>query len=102
MSPVGSAVCPGDPASSDARMLSLDGEWFGHRIVSFGRMLWVEAAAQPIKGGMSGSPIILPDCGVVGVLCTGNRWTQSDAVRSIAGMAGACRLLNKMRREARL
>ncbi len=64
---------PFDPASSDARMLSLDGEWFACRITSFGLVLWVEAAAQPIKGGMSGSPIILPDGGAVGVLCTGNQ-----------------------------
>ena len=54
-------------------MLSLDGTWFACRITSFGLVLWVEAAAQPIKGGMSGSPIILPDGGAVGVLCTGDQ-----------------------------
>jgi Trypsin-like peptidase domain len=64
---------PGDPASSDARMLSLDGKWFACRITSFGLVLWVEAAAQPIKGGMSGSPVILPDGVAVAVLCTGNQ-----------------------------
>ena len=37
---------PFEPASSDARMLSLDGEWFACRITSFGLVLWVEAAAQ--------------------------------------------------------
>ena len=70
---------PGDPASSDAQMLSLDGEWFACRITSFGLVLWVEGAAQPIKGGMSGSPIILPDGGAVGVVCTGNQRDDDDA-----------------------
>ena len=63
----------GDPASTDAQMLSLGGEWFACRITSFGLVLWVEAAAQPIKGGMSGSPILLPDGSTVGVLCTGDQ-----------------------------
>lgn len=32
--------------------------------------LWFDRAAQPVMGGMSGSPIVLPDGGVVGVVCT--------------------------------
>jgi hypothetical protein len=69
----------GDPASSDAQMLSLNGRWFARRITSFGLVLWVEAAAQSIRGGMSGSPILLPDGGAVGVLCTGNQRDDDDA-----------------------
>src|SRR5262249_2008888 len=57
-------------AVSDARMLSLDGEWFSCRIRSLGRALWIEDAAQPIRSGMSGSPIILPGGSAVGVVCT--------------------------------
>ena len=68
----------GDPLQRP-QMLSLDGTWFACRIISFGLVLWVEAAAQPIKGGMSGSPIILPDGGAVGVLCTGNERDDDDA-----------------------
>ena len=56
-------------ASSDARMLSLDGKWFSCRVKSRGRSLWIQKAAQPIVGGMSGSPIILPDGGAVGMVC---------------------------------
>lgn len=49
-------------------MLSLDGEWFNCRITSLGRSLWFEEAAQPVIGGMSGSPIVLPDGGAVGLV----------------------------------
>ena len=79
-SPRGQRGLPGDPASSDAQMLSLDGEWFACRITSFGLVLWVEAAAQPIKGGMSGSPIVLPDGGAVGLLWTGDQ--QDDGANA--------------------
>jgi hypothetical protein len=56
----------------EAMMLSLDGEWFACRVVSLHRSLWIEDAAQPIRGGMSGSPIILPDGSAVGVVCVGD------------------------------
>jgi hypothetical protein len=79
---------PGDPASSDARMLSLDGEWFACRTTSFGLLLWVEAAAQPIKGGMSCSPILLPDGGAVGVLCTGHQRDDGANAPLDSGTAG--------------
>ena len=47
-------------------MLSLKGEWFKCRVTSNsrGRGLWTEKEAQPIMGGMSGSPIVLPDGGL--------------------------------------
>jgi hypothetical protein len=50
-------------------MLSLEGEWFKCRVMSLGGSLWLDEAAQPIVGGMSGSPIILPNGGAVGVVC---------------------------------
>jgi hypothetical protein len=56
-------------AVSEALMLSLDGEWFSCWITSAGRALWIEDAAQPIRSGMSGSPIILPDGSAIGVMC---------------------------------
>jgi hypothetical protein len=62
---------PFDPAFSDAKMLSLDGEWFACRITSYGRVLSVEAPTQQIEDG-SGSPIIRPDGSATGVLCIGS------------------------------
>jgi hypothetical protein len=50
-------------------MLSLNGEWFKCRVKSMGRTLWFEAAEHPVIGGMSGSPIVLPDGSAVGVVC---------------------------------
>lgn len=56
-------------ATSEELMLSLDGEWFSCRVTSHGRSLWIKQAAQPIRSGMSGSPIILSDGRAVGVVC---------------------------------
>jgi hypothetical protein len=56
-------------ATSKALMLSLEGDWFPCRVRSLGRTLWIEDAAQEIRGGMSGSPIILPDGSAIGVAC---------------------------------
>ena len=58
------------PVSSEAHMLTLDNEWFVCRIERSGAMLWFDQAAQPVVGGMSGSPIVLPDGSAVGVVCT--------------------------------
>jgi hypothetical protein len=58
-------------AASDAQMLSLEGQWFSCRVRNLSRSLWFEEAAQPIVGGMSGSPIILADGGAVGMVCVG-------------------------------
>jgi len=67
--PDGTTIPGNAEATSEALMLSLDGEWFSCRITSFGRSLWIENAMQPIQSGMSGSPIILPDGSAVGVVC---------------------------------
>jgi Trypsin-like peptidase domain len=58
---------------SDALILSLDRQWFSCRIRNgWGRALWIEDAAQLIRSGMSGSPIIPPDGSAVGiVVCVG-------------------------------
>lgn len=58
-------------ATSEAMMLSLDDEWFNCRIVNINasRIIWIEEPAQPIRPGMSGSPIILRDGSAVGVVC---------------------------------
>jgi hypothetical protein len=69
-------------AVSDARMLSLDGEWFKCRVTSRGRSLLVEEAAQPIVGGMSGSPIILPDGAAVGIVCVSAEGAEGAIYRA--------------------
>jgi Trypsin-like peptidase domain len=60
---------PPGSANSEARMLSLDGDWFTCRLTSNGGPLWFDQAAQPVISGMSGSPIVLPDGAAVGVVC---------------------------------
>jgi hypothetical protein len=58
-------------AESPAWVLSLDGRWFACRVSSSGIGLWIEDAAEPIKGGMSGSPIVTDDGAAIGVISTG-------------------------------
>ena len=58
------------PVVSEARMLSLKSEWFTCLLTWAGGGLWFDQAAQPVIGGMSGSPIVLPDGSAVGVVCT--------------------------------
>jgi hypothetical protein len=66
--------------SSEASMLSIDNEWFKCRITSWGRMLAFDQAERPVVGGMSGSPIVLPDGGVVGVVsCSAEYSTEPSA-----------------------
>jgi hypothetical protein len=57
-------------AESDAWLLSLDGQRFACRVRSVGRGLWIEGAAEPIRGGMSGSPVIAPGGVAIGVVST--------------------------------
>lgn len=57
-------------AESDAWLLSLDGQRFACRVRSGGCGLWIEGAAEPIRGGMSGSPVIAPGGAAIGVVST--------------------------------
>jgi hypothetical protein len=56
-------------AESEARLLSLDSCWFPCKVKSYGRGLWIEGAAEGIRGGMSGSPIVTPEGAAIGVVC---------------------------------
>ena len=51
-----------------AWLLSLDGVWFPCIVQHSGPALWIRDVAQPIKSGMSGSPIMV-DGKAVGVVC---------------------------------
>jgi hypothetical protein len=67
--PDGGTFSGAKEAETAAFLFSLDRQWFGCKVKSGGRMLWIEDAAQKIVGGMSGSPIITPDGTAVGVVC---------------------------------
>jgi hypothetical protein len=55
-----------------ARVLSLKAQWFGCVAASVaGRTLWLDKFAEPIRGGMSGSPILDGDGRAIGVISTG-------------------------------
>jgi hypothetical protein len=56
-------------AAGQAWLLALEGQWFSCRVKSSGRSLWISEAAEPIRGGMSGSPIVAPDGRAIGVVC---------------------------------
>ena len=56
-------------------LLSLDGHWTRCRITELPNIqspggLWIAEASAGIEGGMSGSPILLDDGRVIGVVCT--------------------------------
>jgi hypothetical protein len=55
---------------TDGWLLSLDSRWFKCRVESVGRGLWITNAVKPIRGGMSGSPIIGDGGSAIGVLTT--------------------------------
>lgn len=45
-------------ATAGAQLFSLDGRWLDCSASVTGRRIWVDSAAEPTEGGMSGSPII--------------------------------------------
>jgi hypothetical protein len=45
--------------------------WFRCTVESIKQDLWVTNAAEPIRGGMSGSPILAADGTVIGIVCVG-------------------------------
>lgn len=65
-------------AASDGWLVSLAGRWFGCKVRSQGRGVWIADAAEAIRGG-SGGPIVTPDGVAIGVLCTAS---SADGYRS--------------------
>jgi len=70
--PDGTTILGRPRAESDAWLLSLDGRWFSCRVTSGGRALWIAGAAEPIRGGMSGSPVVAPGGQAIGIVCVSN------------------------------
>lgn len=71
-----------DVQEASARMLSLAGDWFDCRVeaVMDGVAYWITGAVKPIEGGMSGSPILLPNGAAVGVVCMAGEDAGSDSL----------------------
>jgi hypothetical protein len=53
---------------SPARLLTLERRWIRCEVRGF-RGLWIEGAAEEIRGGMSGSPILDEEMRAIGVVC---------------------------------
>ena len=62
--PIGEA-----PQKGRARLLTLGRRWRQCVVKHYGGPLWIEDAAQPIVGGMSGSPILANDGWAIGMVC---------------------------------
>ena len=57
-------------AQARGQMLTLKGQWFYCNVNCGGRSLWIDNPAEPIQGGMSGSPILTASGAAIGVVCT--------------------------------
>jgi hypothetical protein len=68
------------PEKGRAWLLSLNGEWFECAVEYTKRLdgvLLVSDGAQPITGGMSGSPVVSDDGKAIGVVCLGGHGKDS-------------------------
>jgi hypothetical protein len=62
------------PENGRAWLLSLEGEWFECTVEAVNDgALWVSKNAQPIRGGMSGSPIVSDEGRAIGAVCLGGQ-----------------------------
>lgn len=64
------------PQGGHAWLLSLDGRWSRCAVCDSSQFhaggaspLWLQDAAEPIKGGMSGSPVVSPEGAAIGIMC---------------------------------
>jgi len=73
------AAEPAPHAETDAFMLSLDGRWFGCRVLSRGRSLYICEAQDDIVAGMSGSPIMLSSGHAIGVVSVAGEVKGEDS-----------------------
>ena len=59
------------PTEVECFLLALDGRWFAGKALYRDGPLWIENAAEPIVGGMSGSPIINSEGAALGLVSCG-------------------------------
>jgi hypothetical protein len=77
--PDGQAI-PGRPKwHGRAWLLSLEGRWCGVDVHASWSSLWLENAEEPIRRGMSGSPIMSLDGAAIGILCLS--WVRGGSGR---------------------
>ncbi len=63
-------------AACDAWLLSIDRKWFRCRVTSGGSSLWIADAADLIRSGMAGSPIVSLEGAAIGVVCKSDESQQ--------------------------
>jgi hypothetical protein len=73
------------PADSRGWLFSLDGKWFSCRVQRFPRALSISDAAQGIKGGMSGSPVLRAYGAAIGVVAVGKDGPHPLLVSALPG-----------------
>jgi hypothetical protein len=59
------------PGLGSALLLTLNGKWIKHSVKRNGPWLWIDDQKH-IESGMSGSPIVSPDCKAIGLVSTGS------------------------------
>jgi hypothetical protein len=68
-----------------ALMMALDRRWFSCQVMRPGNSLWVKAASEPIRPGMSGSPILAPDGTAIGVVTLGDEQPHPHLADGLPG-----------------
>jgi hypothetical protein len=63
-------------------LFSLEGDWFKCQVES-DRSLWVSESAQPIRGGMSGSPVISKTGAAIGIVASARVTIEKGKLKDI-------------------
>jgi Trypsin-like peptidase domain len=67
------------PKEGPAWLLSLEGEWFSCRVQYIGSgPLWLAKTAEPIRGGMSGSPVVVTGGEAIGIVSCGEYFSPDE------------------------
>jgi hypothetical protein len=64
-------------------LFSIEGDWFKCQVKSSGS-LWVSESAQPIRGGMSGSPVISKTGAAIGIVASAHVTIEKGKLKDIA------------------
>jgi hypothetical protein len=75
------------PTKVECFLLALDGRWFAGKAVYLDGPLWIENPAEPIVGGMSGSPIINSAGSALGLVSCGGNSNNPRLLSHLPGRA---------------